>query len=527
MSAATSSTSARPDGVTVVTRQGVVAGVRGKRARAGTVSWKGIPFGAPAGEDRRFTAPEPAESWPGVRNADTYGNAEIQRKEFTAVAPGKFWPMSEDCLSLNVFAPERMSSTPRPVMVFIHGGAYILGTTATPLYDGALLARAGDVIVVSVQYRIGAFGYLDLSSYSTSERTFDNNCGLRDQVAALEWVRDNIAAFGGDAGNVTVFGESAGGSSVTALLSTPAAEGLFTRAIAESPALELVVDKDEAEVFADEFLRLLADPERKSTSMERTEEPIAPLDAGRLIAAASSRDIQRASERLSRFAVRAGARATIPFGPVIDGEYLPKRPVQAALAGETHKVPLIIGSNRDEANLFAKFLKLAPSAEQAMIGVNDPEHRAALLEVYTASTRDSVRLAGDALFWGPMMSFVDGHNQHSSTYVYRYDFNPKVLRWVGLGATHATELFAVFGAFRLALGVGLAVGEWKSTARVTRLVQRHWTVFARTGTPEKQWPAYSDDQRGVMILDEYPRIEYNPHATRRETWRKLHQLATA
>ncbi|MFW0788606.1 carboxylesterase/lipase family protein [Gordonia sp. CPCC 205333] len=511
--------------VNVVTTQGVVAGVRGRRTRAGTTSWKGIPFAAPPVAGRRFAAPEPAPKWPGVRNADEYGKAEIQRKEVTAVAPGKFWPMGEDCLTLNIFAPQRTSAGPRPVMVFIHGGAYILGTTATPLYDGALLARDGDVIVVTVQYRFGAFGYLDFSAYSTPEKTFSNNNGLRDQVAALEWVRDNIAAFGGDPANVTIFGESAGGSAVTALMATPAAEGLFAKVISESPALDLVMDQDEADVFADEFLRLLQDPQRKSRTMERTEEPISPEHAQKLLAQASAREIHEATERLTRFAVRAGARATIPFGPVVDGEYLPKRPVQAALAGETHRVPLIIGSNKDEGNLFTKLWNILPEGEQALIGVQDPAHRAALSAVYNdGHPRANIRLAGDAVFWGPMMPFVEGHMRHAPTFVYRYDFNPKVLRWTGFGATHATELFAVFGAYRMALGAGLALGEWRRTARITRQVQRHWSVFARTGTPEKQWPAYDEATRSVMILDVPPRVESNPQSARRETWQKVHQL---
>ena len=148
---------------------------------------------------------------------------------FTAVGPGRFQPTGEDCLSLNVFSPDRISANPRPVMVFIHGGAYFLGTTATPLYDGSLLAKVGDVVVVTVQYRFGPFGYLDFSQYSSDVRPFEDNLGLRDQVASLEWVQRNIAAFGGDPDNVTVFGESAGGSSVTALLSTPAAGACSTR----------------------------------------------------------------------------------------------------------------------------------------------------------------------------------------------------------------------------------------------------------------------------------------------------------
>ena len=152
---------------------------------------------------------------------------------------GRYQPMSEDCLTLNVVTPETAIAEPLPVMVFIHGGGYFMGSSATPLYDGAALARRG-CVYVSVNYRLGALGCLDLSSLSTPEITIDSNLYLRDLVLALRWVRDNIAEFGGDPGNVTIFGESAGACITATLLAVPAAEGLFARAISESPASGLV-----------------------------------------------------------------------------------------------------------------------------------------------------------------------------------------------------------------------------------------------------------------------------------------------
>ncbi len=190
-----------------------------------------------------------------MRECDAHGAALFQEKYLTLTTPLKLQPMSEDCLTLNVFSPDSVPSAPRPVMVFIHGGGFLMGMAATPIYDGTHLARNQDVVVVTIQYRFGPFGFLDLTDYATPDRPFETNLGLRDQIAALDWVRRNIAAFGGDPGNVTVFGESAGGTSVTALLAAPAAKGLFTGAIAESPAPELVVEQDTARIIAAELSR--------------------------------------------------------------------------------------------------------------------------------------------------------------------------------------------------------------------------------------------------------------------------------
>ncbi|MBD1319123.1 carboxylesterase/lipase family protein [Gordonia hankookensis] len=509
----------------VTTADGIVEGARGKRTRRGTISWKGIPFAAPPVAGLRFRDPQPVNPWPGVRDCTRFAKAAIQEKQFTAVAPGKYQPVGEDCLTLNVFAPDRPSSTPRPVMFFIHGGAYILGTAATPLYEGSLLARAQDVVVVTVQYRFGPFGFLDFGAYATDDRPFDSNLGLKDHVAALSWVQRNIAAFGGDPDNVTVFGESAGGTSVVSLLSTPAANGLFTRAIAESPATELVIGKDSARIYADEFLRLLRDPQRRSTQIDTEAEPISAADAQALLARSSANEIHRAGDRLMKFAAAAGVDDAIPYGPVVDGDYLPASPLDAAAAGTTLPVPLIIGSNHDEGQLFTKFWNVLPDAEKALVRVTDEQDRREIRALYNGGQRDDVQLAADAVFWAPMVAFAEGHSRVAPTYVYRYDFHTRILAATGVGATHATELFAVFGAYRTALGAGLAVGDWRSTGRVIADVQDRWGAFATGGVPGVGWPAYESGSRKVLIIDDPDRVQTDPEGARRAAWQKVHASA--
>ncbi|WP_415043593.1 carboxylesterase/lipase family protein [Gordonia sp. (in: high G+C Gram-positive bacteria)] len=518
----------------IATAEGLVVGVRGKRLRAGTISWKGIPFAAPPVGPLRFRAPQPVQPLKGKFYANSYGTAEIQDKLYTAVGAGRFQPMGEDCLSLNVFSPDRISANPRPVMVFIHGGAYLLGTTATPLYDGALLAKAGDVIVVTVQYRFGPFGYLDFSQYASDERPIDDNLGLRDQVAALEWVQRNIAAFGGDPDNVTVFGESAGGSSVTALLATPAAEGLFHRAIAESPANELNIPKDTADHLAQEFVKMLADRSYRAGSGGA---PVDPARARELLDNASPWALHKVSKKLTAYTPQSGTGEFLPFGPTFGTDYLPLEPNQAARVGKTHKVPLIIGTNRDEANLFTRGMSLLPgkerdslegvfpTGEEVFISVADDKSRTALAEAYRVGHRggDPVHMLGDSVFWGPAVPFIEGHSAAGNpTYVYRYDFDTKALRASGMRATHATELFAVFGAYRTAIGAGLAVGDWRSTGKITRVMQGHWTTFARTGSPELQWTPYAADHRDMMVFDTHSRMIHDPHPDRREAWMRAH-----
>lgn len=503
----------------VTTVEGVVEGVRGRAGRRGTISWRGIPYALPPIGKRRFRAPEPVRPWPGIRRADGYGNSPIQDRMFTATTRG-FNPAGEDCLTLNVWTPEYESVTSRPVMVFFYGGAFILGGTSTPIYDGSNLARDRDVIVVTVNYRVSTLGFLDLTPYSTDERVFDNNMGIRDQVAGLEWVQRNIAAFGGDPDRVTIFGESAGGTSVLSLLSCPSAEGLFARAISQSPAPDLIVRKENAEIFADEFLRLLTDPERRAGA-ERTEEPFTAEEVARLVDSSSAMDLHEAGNRLLQFARHAGLSDPLPMAPVIDGDFLPQTPVEAAMSGNTLPVPLIIGSNRDEGELFARFWNIMPDSSQLLVGVHDPEIREEIELLYNGP-RDTVRLAADATFWIPTTLFARFHAAQAPTYVYRFDFAPALLKLTGMGATHATELFTVFGSYRTPLIAPLSAGSRRAAKQVTATMQSRWTWFARTGTPSPEWTPYSADDRQVFIIDADSRMESDPDGQRRAAWERAH-----
>ncbi len=502
----------------VATESGLVGGRRG---RGKSITWRGIPFAAPPLGENRFRAPQPADQWRGVRECDAYGAALFQEKYLTLTTPLKLQPMSEDCLTLNVFSPDSVPSAPRPVMVFIHGGRFLMGMAATPIYDGTHLARNQDVVVVTIQYRFGPFGFLDLTDYATPDRPFETNLGLRDQIAALDWVRRNIAAFGGDPGNVTVFGESAGGTSVTALLAAPAAKGLFTGAIAESPAPELVVEQDTARIIAAEFLRLLDDPARVPGA-PHDGRPFPAEQARRLLSRASGRTIHETGKKLMDYAQKVDIGVFLPLAPIVGDDILPQSPLQAACAGVTHPIPLIIGNNREEGALFSRFFDLTPAVEKTVHKLAGTEGGDAIRAVYSAEKGDRSRLAGDFLFWGPTSVFVDGHSAVAPTFHYRYDYVTRLLKASGFGATHTTEMLAVFGSLKTYVAGFLAIADWRSVSRLVGEVQGRWGGFARHRDPGRDWPAYTTTDRQVMIIDDPSRVDADPDAGRREVWQRLH-----
>jgi para-nitrobenzyl esterase len=476
--------------------------------RDGIRRWRSIPYARPPVGPLRFRAPQPAEPWSGVRHCHGFTNCAPQQRRYTMIAPGKYQPAGEDCLTLNVVAPETTGPGPLPVMVFIHGGGYILGSSATPLYDGAALARRG-CVYVSVNYRLGALGCLDLSSLSTPGITLESNLYLRDLVLALRWVRDNIAVFGGDPANVTIFGESAGGHIVATLLAVPAAAGLFTRAIAESPASGMVRSTDKAAELADRFAELLG---------ARNSEPAAALSE------ASPAELLSAQNRLITEGVREIVGA-FPVGPVCGDDVLPSEPVEAMQRGSAHRVPLIVGSNADEGRLFTRFLRLLPTSEptiEALLAKTDSAARDRIIAAYPGYPAHAacVRLGGDFAFNSAVWQIAEAHGAHAPAYVYRYDFAPRVLRWSGLGATHATELLAVFDVYRSRFGVLLtAGGERRAAMRVSKNVQQRWRSFSIAGVPGDDWPAYTEADRAVMVFDRRSHVEFDPHPQRRMAWR--------
>ncbi len=341
---------------TVDTRSGKVSGtfrdVRTEPGRArtrgtarpegadgnGVHVFRGIPYAAPPTGPRRYRAPQPPDPWTDVRECLDAGPVAPQPPSpFEAMlgAPSPHW--DEDCLTLNVWTPG-LDDARRPVMVWIHGGAFVNGSGSTPWYDGTRFAQHGDLVVVTINYRLGALGFLHLAPFDRDRFADAGNCGLLDQIAALEWVRDNIENFGGDPSRVTVFGESAGGMSVGTLLGMPAAQGLFARAIVQSGSASFVADEARATRIAERLLaKLDLDPSR--------------VDEIETIPAQAVVDAQ------SRL-YDEEARTQLPFVPVVDGLHIPRPPLEEIAAGDAGDVPLLIGTNAHEMTLF---LLLDPS----------------------------------------------------------------------------------------------------------------------------------------------------------------------
>ena len=289
--------------------------------------WRGVPYAEQPVGERRFLAPAPLQPWTGLRDALEHGPLPPQSKSF--VGGGRDDPKVRDeaCLSLTVWSPDTSGSL--PVMVWIPGGAFVFGAGQFQLYNGSRLAANGNVVVVNITYRIGVFGGLELSDLGDG---YDDNLALRDQMAALRWIREHIAAFGGDPDRVTVFGESAGATSVLALLASPAADGLFRRAIAQSPALPLIADRELRARRAHEFLQRLGVSVAEVKGLPQ-------------------RQLRRAAGRLQLKS--AAMTPTLAYGLTYGVDLLPNHPIDAARAGTLARVPLIIGTNSHEASMFA------------------------------------------------------------------------------------------------------------------------------------------------------------------------------
>ncbi|MBW0012115.1 carboxylesterase/lipase family protein [Mycobacterium sp.] len=485
------------------TTAGIVEGF----TRDGVHRWRSIPYARPPVGRLRFRAPQPPLPWSGVRHCHGFANCAPQQRRYTMLGFGRYQPMSEDCLTLNVVTPEHRDHEPMPVMVFIHGGGYFLGSSATPLYDGAALARRG-CVYVSVNYRLGALGCLDLSSLSTPDTPIESNLYLRDLVLALRWVRDNIAEVGGDPDKVTVFGESAGACITATLPAVPAAAGLFARAISESPASGLVRSKEVAAQFATRFANLLGAREK---------------DAAEVLMRVSAAQLVDTQHRLIDEGMRNRLGA-FPIGPVFGDDMLPMDPVETMRRGEAHRVPMIVGTNAEEGRLFTRFLAMLPtnaSMVEELLADADPAARERITAAYPnfPGREACIQLGGDFAFASAAWQIAEAHGMHAPTYLYRYDYAPRTLRWSGLGATHATELLAVFDIYRTRLGALLtAAADQRAALRVSNQVQRRWRSFSHTGVPGDDWPTYRAPDRAVMVFDRKTRVEFDPHPHRRMAW---------
>lgn len=487
----------------VATESGVLRG----RRFGGVDLWRAIPYAAPPVGPLRFRAPQPVAPWTGVLDATRFGHAAHSHRMSAPLGVLKRQVQHEDCLTLNVCAPTERGTAPRPVLVFIHGGGYFEGTSALPVHDPKPLVRKFGVVVVGINYRLGGLGFVDFSQYSSD---FESNLGLRDQVAALTWVSRNIAGFGGDPANVTVWGQSAGASAVLNHLAMPATKGLFHRAIAQSPVPDAV-----------------RTPEQAAETARRC---IAALDADPASAADVLRNAPAAAITRAAIQVMLGAAREIPcqmtLAPVIDGEFLPEDPTTTIAAGRAHRVPLLIGSMRNElghagwgpVRRVVDIVPTTPERVDRMFAATDPAAQARVLAHYAdyPSRRALTRLASDCFFVRPMIAVAQGHARHAPTYLYRLDYAPPVLRWIGMGAIHATDVPLVFGCEIPELQALTAVGR-RRYRWMSDWVQRRWVEFARTGTPG--WPTYADDQATLVIDDPDPHLVPGLHSAMWEAWR--------
>lgn len=475
--------------------------------------WKGIRYGAPPVGELRWQAPRPPQPSNTITDALAYGPVSPQPRSPIPLGLGNV--ASEDCLFLNICAPSGITSTnPRPVMVWVHGGAYIFGSGSQPLYDGTTLAGTGDIVVVTINYRLGVLGFADFSSYGPR---FHTNIALRDVIAALRWVRANIAAFGGDPQRITVFGESAGAGIITSLLASPAAAGLFDRAIAQSSPVTSVYDRDHARAVAALLLERLA--------MTAAEAHRAPIQA--LIAASAYVFDQVPLRNPGRLA----------FAPIVDDDVLPDYPVARARAGATVPVPLLIGTNKDEAALFkvmrSPLMPVAPHAFRAMLEEIADDQPG--LQLPTADHIDSaysgmstrarnLGVACDVGFRMPTLWFVEGHQQVAPVYLYRFDWATAILKFIGLGAAHAAELVYVWGNLLTnPRDLTFILGGRKAGAAVSYRMRTRWAHFAATGSPigpadQPQWAPYDTQHRTTLLIDRHDRIVHDVDQSIRLAW---------
>lgn len=463
--------------------------------------WRGVPYAEQPIGQRRFAAAEPLTPWTGVRDATEHGPLPPQAKSF--VGGGRDDPKARDeaCLTLTVWSPDTTAAL--PVMVWIPGGAFVYGAGQFQFYNGSRLAANGNVVVVNVTYRIGVFGGFELGDLGDG---FDDNLALRDQICALRWVRDNIASFGGDPDQVTVFGESAGATSVLALMSAPEATGLFNRAIAQSPALPLIADREFRAANTREFVRRLG------------------VDAAQL-KMLPQRQLRRAAGILQLKSTQT--TPTLAYGLTHGTELLPLHPVEAARRGALARVPLIIGTNSHEASMFAwtkpPMLPTTRASIDNYFARVAPHAKALVLQAYPGYPRRSalVAIGSDAMFGGPTWAFADAYSEHAPTQMYRFDHFGISLRMLGLGATHGSEIVHVHHSYASFVGRKLHPLGRRIQPGVGRRMQRAWLDFAKGAqdVDTDHWPLYETGERLTRLITSTRDVmSSDPDEQRRSAW---------
>lgn len=495
-------------GPVVETAHGHVLGTTGAD---GVRVFLGIPYARPPTGSLRFRPPQPPRPWTGVRDAVEFSPIAPQLLPKRPLLPGEPTRWSEDCLNLNVWTPG-LDDGRRPVLVWLHGGSFLSGSGAGLPYRGHHLARRGDVVVVTLNYRLGALGFLahpDLLDDGSGA----GNWGLLDQLAALQWVADHAEAFGGDPGNVTLFGESAGAMCVSTLLGARRPPKLFRRAIAQSGGpvtLSMETAAETAELLATEV-------GVEAGAVWRLRDVPVP-------------DLLKAQARLGKRGVGEG----LLLGPVVDGGLLDRPPLEAVAAGRSEGVSLLAGSNRDEMTYFVmgdpQLLALDDAGLLERLERTIGEDAGPAIEAYKALRAERGDSASPLALWCaiqtdwvfrmPMLRLLDAQARHvDQSYAYLFTWTSPMAGGL-LGACHGLDVPFVFGSL-IHPDIARFTGEGPAAEALADYVQEAWLAFARNGDPSLpalSWPPHDGERRPTMVLGPERLVEDDPLSGERQFW---------
>jgi para-nitrobenzyl esterase len=502
-------------------RSGWVAG----RLVDGVASFLGIPYAAPPSGGLRWRPPQPVASWAGVREAFEPGPIAPQPPPAPGASlPGDPTAQDEDCLRLNVWTPSTDGS--RPVMVWIHGGGFSSGTGASRLFRGDLLARRGDVVVVTVNYRLGALGFL-AHPCLVGEDGGVGNYGLLDQIAALRWVHEHIGSFGGDASNVTVFGESAGAMSIGCLMASPAARGLFRRAVMESGP-PYTHSRERAFEGAHDLVGRAGIDVPTRAALEAIPPEV----------------LVRAQQDMQAEAPRPG-ELNLPLLPTVDGRVLIDEPRQVVAGGAGAECELIIGTNRDEMAFFALSMPQVTSIDAdalvRWVARSAPHLDAAdavatfrVLRAERGLRTDPwhlwVAMHTDIVFALPSVALANAHAGAHATFLYLFEWSTPIFDG-SLGACHGLEIPFVFGCHREPAVAPFVGGDLPGADELADALQGAWLGFASAGNPTHEaigeWEPWDPKGQATMVFSKGGALHFGPRRQELEAWAQLEGSVTS